>query len=942
MDPPFCLTPTEYFSIKFEWATYSEIIRLLNKDVKFFEELVDKVCAACNNVSFLKKLANFLISYLSRIDSKRRSTSIDNDDNLFVGGLVHCKQYSGIISRVYDGIFACHKPTPADHQYERRDDEDNAIYMDIVTDQDLLCIFLLIVALKKGTGQECARNYLISAIFASLDKLECMFKSNWSKWPFTRLVEGNQKRDELMFEALFGCDFRDGRKNCWVSISKVYEDILNKGFSEETDDETWRPTIMNRHRGDPTMHIEEGPVSDLFQCVPPYVHHILFGDKLAQILQLCYNYSSGKILYTLSSDTHPVRAEDFPAIIPSGCKEGHELLLPTNNLTLVSRHAIPSTRKLGFFLLNRDFPLPSLERSIAECMINYSLIEGATIYCPESEIQCIERHISFICDEDRKERCGLCDEELTLDFFPLHAFMDTFEATNNCSTSLCPDCTIHHVLLTYQKVTSTCTAITEAFKCPYCGEFMVNWLGRGLEFSLLCQNLFSKTKENDELKRLVVMKMEKYFSSLEILQSDFMATASPSSDYVTGKGMLLISDPTLRPPIKKYKLMEGDTTNRYSLCCVGCLSPLCCDKPDDADIETVDDPNHVNYEYDNGPGTHRWPSKLSCGFVVNNEPHDGKEIGTSREAIAFLNRMPWRKDGRNIQTYEGKAVVALANWYRTNYPPTHMRYILSGVPFAYAVEGDSFSLKARYQPFLPEQYLVFLITSTTLDKEPLIQQFWSTELSEKQDCQEPLTKFANLLARNTVSENLLQMPECIYHRSNAFVLDHANPEMIKGKRADEAARLEYVKLVNTARRSGATENIPISYTKKKERTIEWLVEGDGLKKIVTCYNCRTPAIKIDGCVSVKCTKCNKVYCWLCEKPYTPLHTSSKHRLLYTDDGYTKRLYEEYCGFQIASLKPYKFWNENEKNWLTLYVMEDGFTFDTSSNRAVSVVAPLLA
>ena len=71
-----------------------------------------------------------------------------------------------------------------------------------------------------------------------------------------------------------------------------------------------------------------------------------------------------------------------------------------------------------------------------------------------------------------------------------------------------------------------------------------------------------------------------------------------------------------------------------------------------------------------------------------------------------------------------------------------------------------------------------------------------------------------------------------------------------------------------------------TYTLKEDGTVERKLEKAGEHvKTVTCLNCKAPAIKKVGCVTVTCGVCTKTYCWLCKKPITDSdHMLAEHEL----------------------------------------------------------------
>ena len=976
---------------------YSDAVELFNIDYGL--ETLFKACSKhvvgagtsiIDPVALLKEVATYIHTITKLILPHDGCSNVDEDmkkmpfkynnhhrnNEEFVGRVISCPHYSGIVSKLYGGIFSCHSKKTAG---ENANDADKGFTKQI-TDVDLLCVFVAMVALRgprikeENATESANRKKLFCLIFESLRTMKDLFKDEWKNWPFTHLSGGNETRDKRIFDALFGFDLYDGRKNNWVSVSEAFTD-----FSQKRDFKSLQSHIKNMYNSDDkdsgnvTVYVGR-PIYDMFQFLPPEAHELLFGEKLANILRICYSYSVSNMPYVLASDTHPVIADDFPPIVPSGCGvHSSSSLLSTNNMTLVSRHAIPSARKLGVYLLNRELPYSpylGMGRAVAECMVHSSINdERAVIKCPESEMKCLDRHISKLFTRNNTntdERCGLCDKKLNfekvceneasgsgLDYFPLHAFMDTCETVNrNCSASLCPDCVIRTVLFTYEKVSSGSVAISDAFRCPCCGEYMINWLGRGYEIHNLSRKLFFNSYTEFMLRYHLVNRIETCFSSLEMLQNDFMCTASSSNCLPSKESMLFISERALRPPVPRYKLKESNISARYSLNCVQCVSPLCCDRPDEyLDFETVDvvpplipyDPYRLDVEdaefdedndelvrYDDEPGIHRWPAKLSCGFVSSNRTQNDKEIETCAEAIALLGRIPQKKRrGWNIESPEGEAIIALANWYKKNRPPENMEQLLTDVSSIFKTE-DCLCIKAAHHPFLPVRAIDDgAVSQITVSENPLVAAYFKNKNCDD----EQLMEYAGLFTRNLISECLLQMPECVYHRASSFVLTVADPRIIGGMRPDEAAKLDYVRSLNMTRRNMAmedSESFSVFYTARQERTVEWVVEKGGEQlKTVSCFNCKTPAIKKGGCVTMICGACHKPYCWLCEKPIqNPDHMLIEHGLLYSTSTIARKVFENLYNVEIATLQLHKFES------VDTYIMEDGFIFDVNRNRAV--------
>ena len=926
-------------------------------------------------------------------------------DECLLGELKSCDHgqltYPDVVNATYGGVFA----------YEKIEDEDGCPsysegHSDLppgtITDVDLLCVFAALISLssskRKSKGLEPTRDKLERLILEALRKVKEMYRSQWSDWPFTAAPGGKKERDERTFDALCGSDLINGRKNTWVSLSKAWSDACEHSVVRLLSSlkSRYENATVSLSREATTRVYAGQAVHDIFNYLPWDVHDVLFGEKLSAVLKLSYTYSLFNMPYLLAADTNPVIASELPAIVPSGCRVGKSVsLISTSNMTLASRHAIPSTRKLGRYLLQRSDILHSdnqMGRAVAECMVDHSTqCEQAIISNPDLEICCLENHIQkLFTRQGWSETCGICDSPLDpnpnfivtdydgygpkayYDYFPLHAFMDTVEAEDKtCSASLCPDCTVRTVHHVYERVTSGLeTTMKEAFRCPCCDEYMINWLGRCHEFSAMCQRLI-QTPKACTLKEELIKRMECCFSTLEVLQCDFMSTACSPGDYLPAKeSMFIVVDKCKRPPVRRYKLTEGaHSGDKCALACVRCIAPICCGRPDESvDIETIDVPppptpyssNPYDFDveddalddeptdelliYDDGPGTHKWPTRLSCSFTASNSKSEtGDRITSCQEAVAVLGRIPKKKiRGWNEESPEGKAIIALANWQRNGAPPADMHILLGNVSAVYR-SADCFCVKAQYYPCLAGRLTHRQVLKVDFTGEiPLVKAYF-TEKDLMGEDEANLVKYADLFTRNLVSESLLQLPECIFHRASSFVLDFADDTLILGKRPDVAAELDYVKSLNIARRCMASSpdgsfSAP-TYTPREDRTVEWIVEKGGEHmKTVTCFNCKAPAIKRGGCVSVSCDECGETYCWLCEKPITQSdHILLEHGLLYCSSVVARKAFEKLYKIEIATLQLHTIKMSNYGNdEVDVYIMEDGCTFDTKDNRAVRV------
>lgn len=412
-------------------------------------------------------------------------------------------------------------------------------------DTDLLCIFAGLVSLQTKMVT-CAkykyiRQIVCLRIYKSLELLPECFAEEWENWPFSMVKGGSRRmRDLRTFCALAGKDTCAARRRSdWTNASQAMA-ILFYDLTKSMDASLRVYTAK--------------PLCDAIRFIPKHFLPILFGEKLSKVIMAVKHYCDINAPLLLAGDTRPVKTERS-LIVPPGCviNAAAPNLTTTDKLTLVSRHAIPTARKLGLYMLSaphhreegggvggrskrklqdsnssaNSHMTDYISRSIAECMVKNTMLENmddtdsgpaALVACPETEIKTVEAHVSAILSGGYNETCGICYKPLVilpksaeggsggdsvdttgtgippLDHFPLHAFMDTYECLSDspvCSASVCTECAMRLVLSIYTKVTSTGgVKLKDAFRCPCCGEYMVNLMGRGYEFSSMCKRKF--------------------------------------------------------------------------------------------------------------------------------------------------------------------------------------------------------------------------------------------------------------------------------------------------------------------------------------------------------------------------------------------------------------------------------------------------------------------
>ena len=419
-------------------AAYNQVLKIMALPDKL--EILLRLCSRHveesgliikDPVALLKEVAKFVRIMTRQILLPLGSSMIDLHEDMkkmpfrhirdnsiqLVDNLLMCKEYPDMVAKLYGGIFSCHNQKPIVSYDDANNQNPKDQYTKIITDVDLLCVFVAMVSLRGGVRVNCAlsQDILFGLIIKSLRSMKSIFRDQWKNWPFTRLTGGNRMRDIRTFDALCGFDLSNGRSNDWKSVTQGWIQ-----HSQESGRESLKNYINGFSSGGDgysSINVYAGkPVYDIFHHLPHETHELLFGEKMAYVLRHCFIYSVKNMPYFLASDTHPVIADQFPPIVPSGCTPGTNVpFLSTNNLTLISRHAIPSTRKLGNYLLERESMPLDLERSVAECMVHSSINdEQVVIFDPESEIECLNRHISQLCNQQMEERCGVYNEKLNL------------------------------------------------------------------------------------------------------------------------------------------------------------------------------------------------------------------------------------------------------------------------------------------------------------------------------------------------------------------------------------------------------------------------------------------------------------------------------------------------------------------------------------------------
>ena len=974
-----------------------------------------------NPVSFLKdmanhvrRMANIVDGYYQSMDSTAFTAAakdvpfyvLASDEPKVVEKLHSCPGYPRLVGGLYSGLF-CAGDAVAEAEaltVNAAEEASSSLYNNenFLVDTDLMCIFAGLVSLQTKLlntreRKNYTRQYLCMQICRSLETLPGVFATEWGEWPFSTVKGGPRARDLRTFCTMLGTDTVRRRESDWVSAPRaLHLTYYDPSFS--CSDESLRVYAAR-------------PVHDAFRFIPEKYLNIIFGEKLMKVMTMVKYYCSINAPFLLASDTSPVKT-DRSMMVPSGCGIPSICpnLTPTDKLTLVSRHAIPTARRLGLHLLKstRKDSI-SMERSIAECMVENSIAEcmvenkfredlentdgepAASIMCPETEIETVAAHVAGILKTATTARsdssCVLCFKTLNLrpqnddkahiqrnvssfDFFAFHSFMDTFECSSTtCSASACPECTIRLVLSIYEKVTSSGgVKLKDAFRCPHCGEYMVNFLGRSYEFSNLCRRTFAI--KGGELPSLLLARAESCFAALELLQGDFLETYTRGEDIIGNSyPKFYIRENSLRPVVKKQKLSQsGSGNSRCSLSCTKCLTPVACDEPvNEEDFETIavpppvaplhefdvedasfdDGPSDELVQYDDGPGTHRWPAKLSCGLVAAATTSSGcGNIQTCVEAIAFLGRAPRKKfRGWNAETPEGKAIIALANWQKSGRVPLGMEELLSAVQ-AVHMKKHCFCNRTSYYPFVVGRDAegTGILEEVPASEIPLISSFFAERSAIGiAGGQTVFLSLADLYVRNMLSEILLQTPECVLHRAHSFTLSCLNTRSLMGKRPDAAAKIPYIQEINAVRRTTRDGLVRHpTYTEEEHRTVEWVVEkgGDAIK-MIPCSSCGSQLVKAGGCVTVACDKCGNVFCWICEASNTDQdHVVKQHRLLYSSSVNIKRALQKLYGVRLCSLKlvdledSYLSKGGNGSGSVEVYVMEDGFDFDVNEGIAV--------
>lgn len=382
--------------------------------------------------------------------------------------------------------------------------------------------------------------------------------------------------------------------------------------------------------------------------------------------------------------------------------------------------------------------------------------------------------------------------------------------------------------------------------------------------------------------------------------------------------------------------------------------------PYEFDVEDVSFGEEATDEvvrYDDGPGTHKWPARLSCGLIATasaplldyEDTPTNEKVETCLQAVAVLGRAPRKKiRGWNSESIEGKAIILLANWEKTGKVPLAMPKLLEHVQAVY-ISKYCFCTRASVYPYVVGSKLdrLGIIKETSALEIPLISSFFyerrEIDIGGREENAD-LLSMADLFVRSMLCEILLQTPECVIHRAHSFVLDFLNTRSVFGKRPDEAAKMSYVQEINAVRKAMADRVVtPPTYTDREDRTLEWEVEEGGKKiKEIKCGECNTKMVKVGGCVTIICSRCGMSMCWLCEAPIKEYdHVAKRHRLLYSSCVSVKTALQKEYGVSLCSLKPVildssYFSKGYKESSFEVYVMEDGFRFDVKNMYAVAI------
>ena len=541
------------------------------------------------------------------------------------GNLLSCPNYSRVMQMAYGGVFVHHRSQESND--ESVSGSTTQLLPDILSDVDLMSAFVGWVALRQLDQTNEAAQWLLVAMEKSLKQMMDVFRDEWREWPFSYMPSDNA-RDCRIFHTLTGVDHLNGCKNSWKNVYSAMSEIKNSAHHLVAHDRKFDYYLHDDPFLDKSMRVYASKaIHDIVRYIPQPLVEVFFGTSVTHAIRLCYDYSSINYPFLLASDTSPVKGlvDPTPIIVPAGCQETEGApVLAAERLTLLSRHAIPSTRYLGEFLLKNNGGAvvldanAKLNRVVAQCMVDYSGRSvkdgggGATVPCPASEIRCVEKHIEAIVAKTAVSECSVCYCEIDTspkkgfgdvslyDFFPVHAFMDTADmifsagSDRHCSAVLCPKCAIMTMNTAYRKITSGPAKMSDVFTCPSCNEYMVNWLGRATEFSKLCDRHFGGGI-SPALKHELIKRLETCYVTVELTQGDFLVTMSPEDISMPPDGAGIAIIPVvhthMRPPYSRLKLAGEHSTRcgRVAMNCAKCFAPTCCNPPDRRnEIEILD------------------------------------------------------------------------------------------------------------------------------------------------------------------------------------------------------------------------------------------------------------------------------------------------------------------------------------------------------------------
>nr|GAV93143.1 hypothetical protein SCV_019 [Chionoecetes opilio bacilliform virus] len=215
-------------------------------------------------------------------------------DTSLAGRINSCPRYAEISQAAYGGVFVCHRPLRP-HILPSLIGPKQSSSSGIIRDIDLMAVFAVLMAIRTQT-QRFEERIIRDALNMSILQMS-IIADKQKEWPLSYAT--NTVRDQRIFTTLAGVDATDGVDNKWCGVFESIED--QQTFFNHGDDSEIAKTP------DCGVRVYTGKaLYDAVLCLSLDERIVIFGAKVAHVLQICCKYSTDKNPFLLSSDPTPV------------------------------------------------------------------------------------------------------------------------------------------------------------------------------------------------------------------------------------------------------------------------------------------------------------------------------------------------------------------------------------------------------------------------------------------------------------------------------------------------------------------------------------------------------------------------------------------------------------------------------------------------------------